>query len=244
MITEPEIQSAMAVIYGITAIISFTIARRAEKSVRVYAYVVVGVVLVSAVGAALSSLGVGDIPAQFADEGVTSAPSFVDDSIAYAVLFGLTTFLAGASEKMIGLVAGLSFSSRLAVEMGTQFGSAVVLIGISVSILTYLVRVYLLWGPVWRASESVPDRRQLLFRKSRNLLMLLMGANIFALPLIAFGLLDTFGQLLVLNYIDLLMRIGFAGFLLSNIGVLGIGGAAQEATSKSRDLDHVTTLEK
>lgn len=230
----------MATVYGIVAIISYAFARRAERSVRVYAYIVVGVIAVSAVGTGLTAAGVGQLPALFAEDGVTSIPGFIDDSVAYGVLFGLTTFFAGASRRMIALVAGLSFGSRLMIELGVQIGPSVTAIGIVVSIGTYLARVYLLWGPVWNTAQSVPDRRQLLFRKSRNLLMLLMGTNILAIPLIVVGLLDPFVQMIVLNYIDILIRIGFAGFLLANIGALTAG---TELMTKDRTSSTIAATE-
>lgn len=223
MIAESTVQSSMAMIYGVAAVISYVVARRAEQSVRVYAYIVVGVIGVSAIGTGLTAAGVGQLPALYAEDGVTSVPGFIDDSVAYGVLFGLTTYFAGASRRMIALVAGLSFSSRLVIELGVQLGPIVTLVGIVVSIGTYLARVYLLWGPVWNTAQSIPDRRRLLFRKSRNLLMLLMGTNILAIPLIVSGLLDPFVQVIVLNYIDILIRVGFAGFLLANMGALAVG---------------------
>jgi hypothetical protein len=240
MIAEPTVQATMAAVYGSAAVISYAVARRAERTVRVYAYIVVGVIAVSAMGTGLTAAGVGQLPALFAEDGSTSIPSFIDDSIAYGVLFGLTTFFAGASRGMIAVVAGLSFGSRLVIELGVQFGPTVTVVGILISIATYLARAYLLWGPVWNTAQSASDRRQLLFRKSRNLLMLLMGANILAIPLIVAGMLDPFVQLIVLNYVDILIRVGFVGFLLANIGALT---SETEMMTEPHSTNHETATE-
>lgn len=98
--------------------------------------------------------------------------------------------------------------------------------------------MYLLWGPVWRTATDRPPTRRLLYWKARNLLLLLIGAVLLA----AFLTGCVFVQLVVLESIDMLIRVGFAGFLLANIGALREGldtaktnenpsvGAASDAT--------------
>lgn len=229
---ETTILGITVVLYAVAAVVSVVAAHRSPASVRRYAYAVAGVVVVSAVGMVLYMFDVGQYAV--ASGGTSSVPQFIDDSVAYGVLFGMTVFFAGASKRMIGLVVGLSVGSRVAIEVAVIFGGTAVGIGFLASILTYLARVYLLWWPVWRTAQTQPPARQLLYWKSRNLLMLLIGVILLAALIAGVGIFDSFVELVVLEYIDLMIRVGFAGFLLSNIGALDSGGdlpGAEESTA-------------
>lgn len=211
---EFAVQASAAAAYYVAALLMFVVIRRQPPAVRRYSYIVLGVVVVSALGGTLQAFDVGTY--QGALDQPLSIPQFVDDSVAYATLFALVPYVAGTSWWMILLVSGLSFTSRLAIELGGFLGGGVLLAGVLFSISSYLFRIYLLWWPVWATAKAQPQRRRLLYWKSRNALMLLIGVNILA-GIMSATLFDRFAQLIVLEYIDFVIRIGLAGFLLANV---------------------------
>lgn len=218
MIGETTVQAGGAIVYALIVLVGFWYIQRFSDTARRVGYVAIGVVVVSVIGAVATAAGV--LTYEGALEGQQSIPAFFDDVIAYGLLFGLTTWFAGASKRMIGLVAGLSVLSRIAVEAGVMLGETAIAVGLLISVGTYVARLYLLWGPVWTTAQSVSDDRRLLFWKARNLLMFLMGMNIASAALNGAGLVDVFVELLLTEYIDLLLRAGFVGFLLTNLGAI------------------------
>jgi len=150
------------------------------------------------------------------------AVMLVLSGVAAAVSVGVARRSDPSVRRYAYAVAGLSVGSRVAIEIGVIFG-AVILFGLLASIGSYIARMYLLWGPVWRTATDRPPARRLLYWKARNLLMLLIGAVLLAAFLTGFGVFDTFVQLVVLESIDMLVRVGFAGFLPANIGALREG---------------------
>lgn len=211
---EFVVQAPTAVAYCVAALVMFLLIRRQPPAVRRYSYLVLAVVVVSALGATLQAFDVGNY--EGALEQPQSIPQLIDDSIAYAGLFALMTFSAGASRGMILLVSGLSVGSRIAIELGGFLGGGVLLAGVLFSIGSYVARVYLLWWPVWRAATTQPEGRRLLYWKGRNTLMLLIGANILV-GIMSATLFDRLVQLVVLEYVNFMLRVGFAGFLLANV---------------------------
>jgi hypothetical protein len=214
---EFAVHAPTAAAYFVAALVMALVIRRPPPAVRRYSYLVLAVVVVSALGATLQAFDVGNY--ESALDQPQSIPQLIDDSIAYAFLFALMTYSAGASRGMILLVSGLSVGSRVAIELGGFLGGGVLLAGLLFSIGSYLVRVYLLWWPVWRTAQTQPERRRLLYWKGRNTLMLLIGVNILA-GIMSATLFDRFVQLVVLEYVNFMLRVGFAGFLLANVTTL------------------------
>lgn len=214
---EFAVQAPAAAAYYVAALVMLVVIRRQPPAVRRYSYLVLCVVLVSALGATLQAFDVGNY--QGALEQPQSIPQLIDDSVAYALLFGLMTFSSGASYRMIFLVTALSVGSRIAIEIGGFAGGGLLLAGLLFSIGSYLVRIYLLWGPVWRTAQDQPERRRLLYWKGRNTLMMLIGVNIL-IGILSASLFTRLVQLVTLEYVNFMLRVGFAGFLLTNAEAL------------------------
>lgn len=176
------------------------------------------VLFVSGVSGVLQGIGIGGYN-QPAVDTAASIPRFIDDTIAYATLFGLTGIIAGASRRMAALLAGLSAGSRIVIEVGGLHESLVA-IALLLSLSSYGFRIYLLWWPVWRTAKKQNPRQTLLFRKSRDTLMFLIGVSILVGFVGASGLLTNFVQQFILVYIDFCIRIGFIGFVVSKISAL------------------------
>lgn len=216
--TEATVHFVKAVVYALVALAGLWYVRQYEAPARQVGYVVIGVLVVSVLGAIAAAADI--LTYQAAIDAEQSFPEFVDDTVAYGFLFGLTAWFAGVSRRMIALVAGLSVLSRVAIEIGGYLGETAIAVALLLSVGTFLARVYLLWGPVWRSAQSMPAGRRLLYWKARNLLMFLMGMNIVGVVLIGAALVNPFVELLVLEYVDLLLRAGFIGFLIANLGAL------------------------
>lgn len=231
MIDPATVEWGTVAIYAIAAVVIFGLARRQREELRTYCYLLVAVVGVSAVGSALTTAGIGTLPI---GSGL-DLPGFVDDVFAYAVLFGLATYIGGASRRMIALVAGLSVGSRVAFEFPTVLGGSGIALGmIVVAIITYVARVYLMFGPVARTARTLPADRRLLYAKARNVLLFLLGMLITGALLAVFGYFDAYVSLVALAYVDFWLRIGFAGFLVSRIDALE-GATTGDAVGSTDD---------
>lgn len=223
MLTEAEIPLAAGGLYALAAVVFVALSRVQRPELRKYCYLLAGVLTVSAVGGVLSGLGVGTVTVGSVPVDV---PSTVDDLVAYPVVFGLAAVVAGSSRRMVALLAGLSMASVLASLLLTGAGGAVALAALGAMVLSFLARVYLLFGPVWQTAQWQADDRRLLYWKFRNLLVFLMGFVFVAVGLSLVGLLDQFSMLLVIEYVNVLLRVGFAGFLVGNLSVLAPRDAA------------------
>lgn len=224
MLTDVQISLAAAGVYALATVVFVALSRFQRPELRKYCHLLAGVVAVSAIGSALSGLGVLQVPVG----GVPlDVPSTVDDLVAYPVVFGLAAVVAGASRRAIGLLVGLSVASVVASVFLELVGAGTALLVLGAMVASYLARVYLLFGPVWRAAKRQSDDRRLLYWKFRNLLVFLMGFVFVAIGLSLVGWLDTFTMLLVIEYVNVLLRVGFAGFLIGNLSAL----ADPEATA-------------
>lgn len=209
----------IAVLYFLTFVALVWYQRQLPTVGRRYTAILLVVLFVSGIGALLQGAGIGTYDS--AVEADSSIPQFVDDTIAYATLFGLTGVIAGASARMSTLLAALSGGSRIAIEVG-GLSETLIGLGLLISFSSYGARIYLLWRPVWRTAQSTNPRRQLLFRKARNILMFLIGVNILVGLIGASGLFTNFVQQMLLVYVDFFIRIGFVGFLVSNFDVFWV----------------------
>lgn len=172
MLTTAEIPLASAGLYALAVVAFVALARVHRPELRKYCYLLAGVVTVSAVGGVLSGLGIGTVPVAGAPVDV---PSTVDDLVAHPVVFGLAAIVAGASRRMVELLAGLSVASVLASLFLTGAGATAGLLVLGVMVLSFLARVYLLFGPLWRTAKRRSADRRFLYWKFRNLLVFLMG---------------------------------------------------------------------
>lgn len=206
-----------------TAVVAWATLRDDDDFVRKVGLAVTAVTGVSAAGAVLTIAGLGEF--QIFPGYALDAPQLVDDVVAYGLLFVVTTALAGTSTRYVGLVSGLSVFSRLAIEVGVALAAllqapVIALFSLVISVLTYVLRVYLLWGPVARDAAAVRDDREVLFQKCRNILMTVMGLNIVSVLFISAGLITVTGQLYTATYFNLLLRVGFVAFIVANVDTL------------------------
>jgi hypothetical protein len=213
-----NIQYVSGILYVVTLLVAGWYHWQLPAEGKRYTRVILVVLCVSTVGAFLQGAGVGDY--QSAVDTDTSWVQFIDDTVAYAGLFGLTGLFAGASRRMVALIAGLSAGSRILIEVGGLFGGGIIVLALLGSFASYFARIYLLWFPVWRTAKSHHPRRRLLYRKSRNILMFLIGVAIIVGVLGGVGLFTNFIQQFILAYIDFFIRVAFVAFLISNVDAM------------------------
>lgn len=228
MISEHAIYGGSAVVYALATVAFLVFSRRQPPHLRRYCHLLVSVVGVAAVTAAAWALGLGAVPV---GSGQVVVPQLIDGLFAYPLLFGFAAFVAGSSRRTVALVAGISAAQRVSYEVGALTDG---LLGLSMLVVVvggFVAHVYLLFGPVWRTAQRQPVQRRLLYWKVRNLLLFLIGVLIAAAMLSLSPLLDSFTAGITVQYVDVLLRVGFAGFLIGNIRALDADSGADAADS-------------
>lgn len=150
----------------------------------------------------------------------TGLPGFLNDSIAYPLLWYVAARLGGASRRLTAVVTIFPFVQVLAFQFGASAGGVVGLLSSLFVIGGHGFLAYLFWGPVWRGAQSLPDERRLLHWKTRNLLLFLIGMLIVFAFLSLVGAFTEWASLVLNQYVSVLIRVGVAGFLLVNLGAL------------------------
>lgn len=104
------------------------------------------------------------------------------------------------------------------------------------SVASYLVGVYLLFGPLSRISGTVSGQRQLLYAKLRNLFVLCWGVLILqsAISEQAIGLTNLFVGQLGASYTDLIFMFGIALLVVSGKEIFEASGDSR-STGKRAD---------
>ena len=217
MISESLVHSAAAVAYGVTLVVLLAWLRRVPGRARRYCHLVVGVVAVGFATSLLAAAGVGAVTANGRE---LLLPSFVSDLVAYSLLWAVTAMLAGVSRRTLAVVSGLPFLQVVAFQFGASAGGLVGLASTAFVIGGHFVLAYLFLNLVWQGAQDLPDERRLLHWKARNLLLFLIGMLIVFAFLSLAGAFTTFGTHVLNQYISVLIRVGFAGFLFANVDAL------------------------
>lgn len=144
----------------------------------------------------------------------------LNDLTAYPLLFGFATFVAGASRRYVGLVVATIVAMRAAYDGANLFDGTVGLAATAVILAGYGLLVWLYFGPVATAATRQSPKRALFYRKTRNLVLFVFGILIAWAMLQLFAVFDGFTQAVVLEYIDFLLRVGFAAFVIANAETL------------------------
>jgi undecaprenyl pyrophosphate phosphatase UppP len=105
-------------------------------------------------------------------------------------------------------------------------GGPVALVALAVLVVGHLVLLSLYRNRIWEAAQSLSEEQRLLHWKARNLLLFLVGMIIVSAVLGLFGVFDDFVNTVLTQYMNLLIRAGFAGFLFANITNVDVENAA------------------
>jgi sensory rhodopsin len=217
MISETGVYAAGAVVSGLAAVVSVAKLRGIPGRVRRY-YSLATFLLVLA--AASGALMAADVGAMTVNGYEVTLPSFVNDLVAYSVLWGITGLLADVDRRTLAVVTGLPFLQVIAFQVAATSSGATALAASAFVIGGHVVLAGLFLGPIWRGCSHLPERRQLLHWKARNLLLFLIGMLIVYAFLSLAGAFDAFATVVLNQYISVLIRVGFAAFLFANVDAL------------------------
>ena len=229
MIEPSTVRFVSAGIYAVSAVVLFALARRKPAELRRYCYPFVGVVVAGGVGVGLWGAGIGTFSVA---TGTLEGGQLLTDYVAYPFLFGFAAFVSGAARRYVGGVVALVVVMRLGYDFAAVFEGPLALAGTGAILVGYLVLLGLFFGPLASAAAAQPPARELFFTKTRNLALFAFGVLIaWAMFQIA-GLLDGFTGTVTLEYLDLLLRVGFAGFVFANVETLAaeVGDDAGDTT--------------
>lgn len=242
MIEATAVQLVSAGVYAVSAVVFLVLTRRKPAELRRYCYPFIAVLIAGTIGAGLSGTETGMIPVL---DGALDVGQLVSDYAAYPFLFGFAAFIAGASRRYIGAVVGVTVLMRAGYDVAELFDGTLGLVGLVAIVGGYLTLVGLYFGPISAAAARQPPARELFYTKTRNLVLFTFGVLIVWAILQLFGLLDPFTGTVTLEYLEFLLRVGFAGFVFANVAELvttddtdgGAGGADNDADGVDGDAD-------
>jgi bacteriorhodopsin len=227
MIDPSTIRVVSAGIYAVSAVVLFALARQKPAALRRYCYPFVAVVAVAGVGAGLWGAGIGAISIA---GGTLEGGQLLTDYVAYPFLFGFAAFVSGAGRRYVGGVAAIIVTMRLGYDAAEMFEGPLALAGTGSILVGYVVLLGLYFGPLANAAARQSPARELFYTKTRNLVLFAFGVLIaWAMFRIA-GAFDPFTAAVTLEYLDLLLRVGFAGFVFANVKTLATGTGSADGS--------------
>ena len=233
MIEPSTVRFASAGVYAVSAVVLLALARRKPADLRRYCYPFVAVVALAGVGIASWGAGIGTFAVA---NGTLEAGQLLSDYVAYPFLFGFAAFVSGAGRRYVAGVVALTAVMRLGYDVAAVFAGPLATAGTLAILVGYVILLGLFFGPLASAAARQPPERELFFTKTRNLSLFAFGVLIAWAMLQIAGLFDTFTAAVTLEYLDLLLRVGFAGFVFANVETLaaeaeGGGGDAERTAS-------------
>jgi len=218
MIEAATLHGFRAGVYVVALVTLLAWYRRVPDDKRTFCRPVLFVVGFAAVATALVAAGVGTVTV---GTGEVVVPSVVDDLVTYMVLYAVMARLAGIDGRALAAIVLTPVAQRLGFEVATVTDGPIALVGLLILVGGHLALAAFLIGPVWRRAQAVPEQPRLLHWKARNLLLFVVGMFVVFVLLALFGVFDDFTTLIVQQYMTVLLRVGFAGFLFANLDAVG-----------------------
>ncbi len=225
MIEPTTVRLATAGIYLLATLVLVGALTRRSPTARKYCYPFVAVVAVTTITVGLRGIGVGAIPI---GTGELDLPQAAADYLSYPLLFGFAAFVAGASRRYIAATAMIAAIMRFGYDIADLSEGVLGLAGTLSILIGYALLLGLYFGPLASTAAQQSPKRALFYRKARNLLLFVFGILIAWAMLQLFGFFDPFTQVVTLEYIDLLLRVGFAAFVVANAETLVSSGSGGE----------------
>ena len=236
MIEPSTVRFASAGVYAVSAVVLLALARRKPADLRRYCYPFVAVVAFAGVGIASWAAGIGTFEV---GTGTLEGGQLLTDYVAYPFLFGFAAFVAGVSRRYVGGIVAITVAMRVGYDFAEVFAGPLATAGTLGILVGYVTLVGLFFGPVASAAARQAPERELFFTKTRNLALFAFGVLIAWAMLQIAGLFDQFTATVTLEYLDLLLRVGFAGFVFANVETLaaeaesGVGGEGGDVGSSA-----------
>lgn len=217
MIEEQTIYLLAGVVYAVTVAVLLGWRRRIPERHHSLCSIVTVIVGAAGVGSLLWGVGVGGLTVNGFE---IIVPSLLEDLLTYSGLYAVAALLANVRGRLLHLAIVIPLIQRLAFTGASIAGGGLALLFVLVVVGGHFALIYLFVGPIWETAQDVSPERRLLHWKARNLLLFLIGMLIVYAVLALTGIFDAFVQSLLTMYIDVVIRVGFAGFLFANIGSL------------------------
>lgn len=217
MMETSLVHYATAGFYVVSAIVLTAATARKTADSRYYCYPFIALIVLAGAMAVVWGAGLGRITI---GAGELVVPQAVTDYPAYILLFGSAAYMANAEKRYITAVVGLLLLARVAYDIVTLFNGVIGLIGNLVIFVGYLGAVGLLFGPVATIAKQQSPQRELLYKKTRNLVVFIFAMLVIWSQLQVTGLLDQFTLAVTLQYTNVVFRVGFAAFVIMNVEVL------------------------
>lgn len=186
---------------------------RIAGELRRYSYLLLSVVVLSAVTLLLQEAGIGQLEV---GAGTVDVVNISRSVFVYIVVYGGVVKLAGASNRLAGVVTAVALTPIIAVGIAPALGAGTLAIGVLAAlVLPYPVLLYLFFRPVWQAAATTSPSRRLLHWKARNVIVFTYSMTLLFV-FMAFGGLVTDDALATffLEYTFFFFRAGIPAFLI------------------------------
>jgi len=227
MIDLALVTTGSTAVYAVALVVLLVWLRRVPVDRRTLCYPIVLIVGTSAVAVGLNTVGVGLVTINGYE---VTFPTFLNDLFSYALLYFVMARIGGIEGRPLALVVATPVAQRVAFELGVVFGGLFGLAALGFVIVAHLAIAAYLLGPIWRSIQSMPEQRRLLHWKARNLVLFLMGMLIVYALISVGGIFDTVTSDIINQYMGILIRVGFAGFLFTNLDA--VGGASLRPSAR------------
>ena len=180
---------------------------------RTYYGILAAITGIAAVSYTLTSLGVGTIPV---DGASFYAPRYVDWLLTTPLLLLYMALLCKPGKRLYGMLIGLDVALILlgTAAIFTTGGLSLALFGAGAA--AYLGLAYLLVVTLPKEATFETDRVAIVFTKLRNVTVVLwtMYPVVWLLAPVGFGFLQANTEMMVIVYLDIITKVGFAVFAL------------------------------
>jgi len=218
-----------AVVLGLGTIPSVYFALRDERNQKYYA-VLAAITGIASVAYALTSFGIGSIPL---DGATFYTPRYVDWLLTTPLLILYLTMLCKPGKQLYALLIGIDVAliGLGIVAIFTEGVLSLTLFGLGTA--AYVALAYLLVSELPDRASFASERVGIVFAKLRNVTVVLwtLYPVVWLLAPVGFGLMTPGTEMMVIVYLDVITKVGFA--------ILAIMGrdALDDITDQSLRLD-------
>lgn len=223
-----------AAVMGVSAVAFVAVANGMPPTARRFGFVAV----VPAVSMALAYLAMaGDLLLVETTGGDQSVARFIGYTASWGAIAYAIGAVAGTGRNRTLTLFGFLVLALWGSFAGWLVEGALELAATGVTVGSLVVVTYLLLGPFERAASRVSGDRTLLYGKLKFLLLLAWAA----LAVISvtseqnLAMLDTFVGQLVASYVDVILIVGFGGFVLRDAGAIEETIRGAKATTAASD---------
>lgn len=216
--SEQTILFTSSAVYVVSFLVFLGWLSRVDRSAWRFCVPIVAVLGLSSVLNPLDAIG---ITATVGGESVRVL-NIVDDSISYTIVFAVVALLGGASRRILAMIAVAVFTARISFEpanIGLVEGTGA-LASVSIVFIGFFTVVWLLTGPVWQSAQSVSVAQRIVHWKARNLVVLIFSVLVLTGAISVAGLLNPFEQRVVLEHLNVVIRVGVGVFVFTNVAAL------------------------